>query len=277
VHLRAGDRATLFTLSTVWGRRSAARASRRRCRSRGRTPHPVRLDGIEGIRDARLLPEVADRLGVAGTMPEVAPASTDMLQRTSRPRSHVRDSLAVNSMTLKFAPSAVSRPTRCRMRSLVRRGREPAVHDDLDGAGTWMFTARPRAQTDAISVAPTRRPARPARRGSSCGCRADNHGAGRSYLPPPSPGGRCRPSRRARRETSRCPGRRRTRAPSSGSWPSSPIRPARVVEDHRDLRRVPDARLEARALEDFQELVDDERGVSCDIAMSTAGSTTSRR
>ena len=46
-------------------------------------------------------------------MPAVAPASTDMLQSTRRPDIGIfRIASPWNSITLKFAPSAVSLPTR---------------------------------------------------------------------------------------------------------------------------------------------------------------------
>ena len=90
-------------------------------------------------------------------MPEVAPASTLMLQMAIRPLVLIWRMVSPwNSSTLKLAPWAVSRPMRCRIRSLgpTMGGKVPDT-TTLMVAGTSMFTAMPRAQAEAISVAPT--------------------------------------------------------------------------------------------------------------------------
>ena len=89
-------------------------------------------------------------------MPDVAPASTLMLQSVRRPEIGI-DWMALpwNSITLKLAPSAESAPTRWRIRSLgsTRRGSVPLT-TTLMVAGTSTLKMLPSAQTPAISVAP---------------------------------------------------------------------------------------------------------------------------
>ena len=89
-------------------------------------------------------------------MPEVAPASTDMLQMVSRPEVGMFVIVSPwNSITLKLAPSAVNWPIRYRIRSLGRTfaGNSPLT-TTLIVAGTSTFSTLPSAQTEAISVAP---------------------------------------------------------------------------------------------------------------------------
>src|SRR5664279_4072384 len=89
-------------------------------------------------------------------MPDVAPASTDMLHRTRRPEVESRSTVRPeNSRTRKFAPCAVRRPTRWRIRSFgpTRSGKVPSTSTRIvDGTST--LTTDPRAHTLAISVAP---------------------------------------------------------------------------------------------------------------------------
>src|SRR5512138_3047181 len=90
-------------------------------------------------------------------MPEVAPASTDMLQTVSRPEVGMAEIASpLYSMTLKLAPSAVNWPMRYRIRSLGRTlaGNLPRTIT-LIVAGTSTLSTVPNDQTDAISVAPT--------------------------------------------------------------------------------------------------------------------------
>ena len=76
-------------------------------------------ENVEVFVDAGLFLQVAPRLVIGGTIPDVAPASTDILQITRRPEVDICSIAGPwNSMTLKFAPSAVSLPIRCRIRSL---------------------------------------------------------------------------------------------------------------------------------------------------------------
>jgi len=89
-------------------------------------------------------------------MPEVAPASTAMLQRTRRPEVFILV-MAVpwNSSTRKLAPSAVSWPMRFRMMSF---GSTPLAGAPLIStrmvSGTSTLSMWPNAHTAAISVAP---------------------------------------------------------------------------------------------------------------------------
>ena len=91
-----------------------------------------------------------------GTIPDVAPASTDMLLKTIRA---LWDILAIagpwNSRTLKLAPSAVRRPIRWRMRSLdITWGGNSPTTSTLMVGGTSTLSMLPKVQTEAISVAP---------------------------------------------------------------------------------------------------------------------------
>ena len=89
-------------------------------------------------------------------MPAVAPASTAMLQSTSRPEVDILRMVSPwNSSTLKFAPCALILPMRCRIRSFGPTNflKRPFTTTLIVG-GTSTFSTLPRAQTLAISVAP---------------------------------------------------------------------------------------------------------------------------
>lgn len=113
-------------------------------------------DRLDRVGDARLLAQVADRLRVGRTMPDVAPASTDMLQTARRPEVDIfRIVSPWNSRTRKLAPCAVSVPTTWRIRSFGPTcGPNSPFTSILIVVGTSMLRATPSVQTEAISVAP---------------------------------------------------------------------------------------------------------------------------
>ena len=79
-----------------------------------------------------------------------------MLHSTSRPEVDIcRIVSPWNSITRKLAPSAVSRPTRCRIRSFgpTFAGKRPLTSTLIVG-GTSTLSATPSDHTEAISVAP---------------------------------------------------------------------------------------------------------------------------
>ena len=89
-------------------------------------------------------------------MPDVAPASTAMLQIVRRPEVSMRRMVSPwNSMTLKLAPSAEMRPMMCRMMSFGRTfGGSSPLTTTFIVAGTSTLKITPSAHAAAISVAP---------------------------------------------------------------------------------------------------------------------------
>ena len=199
-------------------------------------------------------------------MPAVAPASTDMLASVSRPDIDMR-SMASPWNSMHLVVGAFGRQGRRdrRIRSFgVTRSLNRPRATTLIVPGTSTLSTWPSVQTDAISVAPMPN------------ANAPNAPWLVVWLSVPT-------IDRARAGRSPCSARTWWQMPPSSPrtswnfvmpWLADELadlllvgrglralgRDA-VVEDDGDLRRIPDPRLEARALVDLEELVDDQRGV----------------